>query len=151
MKPIVYPILFRFDDMTVPEGDEFPASWNLRHLGNSVYETPERVRPDARFHWLIDGDAQLREFTLTGKRREWARPLRYIWSFVRVRYELEEGRPITVGMLRQLIADTRLDEDKSLTPALNRFLKGHSDSELFSKAMFLLFMNGDASDEEAKD
>lgn len=142
MKPIVYPILFRFDDMTVSENEGFAKIWNMRHLGGSVYETHETIYPDARFHWLIDAGAQLREFTLIGKRREWARPLRHILSLVSVIYRLEDGRPITVGELRQLIAGTKLDQEKSLTPALNRFLRGHEDSEPFTKAMFDLFMNG---------
>lgn len=143
MSPIIYPIIFRFDDMTVPSGEDFTEVWQMQHIGGSIYETKESVHPNASFKWLIDGDAKLHELTLIEKRREWARPLRHIWPFVLVRYSLSEGISFTVGTLRGLIAGTRLDQEKSLTPAINQLLNKYEDSALFSKSMFLSLLNSD--------
>ena len=34
-QPIVYPILFRFDDMTVPDDETFLGFWKLKALGGN--------------------------------------------------------------------------------------------------------------------
>lgn len=150
MNSNICPALFRFDDMIVPGGEDFSKIWNFRQVAGTTYETTESIHPEAKFHWLIEDDAKLRELTATGKRREWARPLRFIWTFVKVRYELGEARPITVGTLRRLIDGTRMDQEKSLTPALNRFLRDYDDDVVFSREMLESFMNGggDGEDEE---
>jgi hypothetical protein len=148
MSPIMYPIIFRFDDMIVPTGDDFPKIWNFRHLRGDTFEASETIHPDARFHWMIDANGELREMRLMGKRREWARPFRHIWTFVRVRYELGEGKAITVGEFRPLLDGCRADWDKSLTPALNEFLAKYPDDAAFTKEMFLDFLNGTEEEEE---
>ena len=147
MPAINYPIIFRFDDMTVPEGDLFSKHWGIRHLSDSEFETAESIHPEARFHWLIDSNARLRTISLRNKRREWARPLRYIWRLVRVQYQISDGRAITIAELKGLVEGTRLDEEKSLTPALNEFLSPFDDTSPFTKEMFNQFMNGGHKEE----
>lgn len=141
MPTINYPIIFRFDDMTVSVDDLFSINWGIHHLSDSEFETAESIHPEAQFHWLIDSNARLRTISLRKKRREWARPLRYIWRLVRVQYQISDGRAISIAELKGLVQGTRLDEEKSLTPALNEFLSTFDDTSPFTKEMFDQFIN----------
>jgi len=147
MPNINYPIIFRYDDMTVTDGDLFPKHWGIKHLSDNAFETAESIHPEANFHWLIDSEAKLRTISLKGKHREWARPLRHICRLVRVQYEIADGRGISIGELKKLIEGTRLDEEKSLTPALNEFLCAFDDTAPFTKELFNQFMGGGQGEE----
>jgi|GEM_PF-6541543 len=140
MDPLVYPIIFRYDDMTVPSGDDFPKIWRVRFRGKREFDTIESIHPAARFHWIIDGNAKLLGVSLETKSREWLRPVRHVWRCVREHYSIADGREITIAELRGLIEGTRVDEEKSLTPALHRFLDGRDPDTSFTKSMFLEFM-----------
>tara|TARA_R110002096_G_scaffold104771_14_gene230743 strand:+ start:478 stop:906 length:429 start_codon:yes stop_codon:yes gene_type:complete len=140
MDPLVYPIIFRYDDMTVPSGNDFPKIWQVRFRGEREFDAIESIHPAARFHWIIDGNANLLEISLESKSREWLRPFRHVWRCVREHYSIEDGRELTIGELRGLIEGTRLDEEKSLTPALQEFLDGRDLGTTFTKSMFREFM-----------
>ena len=151
MLPIRYPIIFRYDDMIVPDDESFLKIWKINALGEATFEAPESVDPDARFHWLIESDGRIRLIDLVGKRREWARPFRFLWCFVKVKYSLQESRTVSVGEIKRLLEGTRLDEDKSLTPALQAYLAGRDEASTFDQSMFEEFMRGPAEQEMFED
>ena len=140
---IFYPIIFRYDDMIVPVDHDLASEWGVRMLSDSEFETTESVHPEARFHWLIDGNGLFRLIELVCKAREWARPLRFVYRAVKERYSIEEGHRITVGELLATIEGTRPDRDKSLTPALQEFLEVHDKSLAFDGTMLATFLSGD--------
>jgi hypothetical protein len=50
--------------------------------------------------WILEAAGRFRELKLTGARREWARPLSFLWRFVRSEYSVSEGRAVTIGELK---------------------------------------------------
>jgi hypothetical protein len=140
MNPLTYPIIFRYDDMTVPSGEDFVRIWNVSFRNQSRFDSIESIYPKARFHWLIDSEARLREITLEAKSREWLRPFRHIWRGVKEHYSISDGRAFTVSEFKKLLEGTRLDEEKSLTPALQDFLAEFSEDVVFTRSMLKEFM-----------
>ena len=138
---ISFPILFRYDDVVVPDSESFFDLWQLKHVGGNDYIGAESIKLEARFHWMIDADGLFREFRLIKKRREWARPFRYIVRMVEEHYELLPGRSISVADLKMAIKGCRNDEEKSSSVALEKYLNEYDDSDVFTKEMFESFMN----------
>ncbi|QNP40449.1 hypothetical protein [Lysobacter solisilvae (ex Woo and Kim 2020)] len=61
--------------------------------------------------WIVDLDGCFREFSPTGKRRSWARPLRFLWRFTLSEYRATLPRTITVGELREKIRGIKADRE----------------------------------------
>ncbi len=147
IQPIKFPILFRFDDMTVPCGLEFIKYWNFKHYEDNTFVMKESIYPEAHLHWIIDAEGLFRAVKLIKIERAWARPLRHLISLVKHFYEVLPGKRITISELCVAIEGTRDDPEKSSTKDLRIFLQNKQPEEIFSKDMYLEFMHEEETNE----
>ncbi len=141
-EPIKFPILFRYDDMSVPSGTDIVQIWGFKHRHGNIYTAPESsVKPEADFEWLIDADGKFRKTNRIETERTWARPLRHFVSLVTGVYEVLPGERVTVDFVTRALEGTRLDPEKSLTEDCLRFLSEFHQDTTFTRDMFLDLMN----------
>lgn len=141
-EPIKFPILFRYHRLVVPAGPEMLSVWGLKHIEENRYQMPEAAQGKVPvLHWLIDGDGHLREAAVIGMRNEGLRPLSWLWRFTQTIYEIKPGRVATVGELFTLSEGASHDPEKSSSADFQNFLSSFSPDTLFTRSMFLEFMN----------
>ena len=128
--PIRSPVLLYFHgDLIVGDLDE------LRRLGERfederTYVSHESLTADVP-GWLVSRDGQFVELTPGSRRREWLRPLRWLWNFVEVRYAASAPRSITVGELTERIRGLGdRFPDAPITSDLRSFLASRDPAEV---------------------
>ena len=74
--------------------------------------------------WFVERTGKFREFRPKGKRREWARPLRFLWNFTLSEYDVALPRQVTVGELLDRVRDVKdHSREAPIASDLRRFLK----------------------------
>lgn len=146
VSPLQFPCLLRAGNSLIATGRRVIKDHGIQHLGGNLFSYSESVQGAPHLHWLIQPDGTFREFVVIGFDRKWARPLRSLWTFVRVRCEVPPGRPISVGELREKLASLKADgpspnDEARMDRDLMKFLRSHRDEEMFTPEMFRRFMN----------
>ena len=93
---------------------------------------------DERPGWLIESDGNFREVFPTGKRREWARPMKFLWRFTLSEFEVTLPRQITAGDVyeRTKVIKERSREAPIVTD-LRRFMRGFGKDDVVTREMLL--------------
>jgi len=142
VEPIKFPVLFRYHKHVVPSGPEMLSVWRLKHIEGNRFRMPESAQgKEPVLHWLIDGHGLLREAVIVGTRNEWLRPLSWLWAFTQTIFELKPGKSVTIGELLSLNEGASRDPEKSSAAEFKLFLSKYTSNTIFSRAMFLEFMN----------
>ncbi len=86
--------------------------------------------------WIIDFNGRYRQLKPQGKRREWTRPLSFLWQFVLSEYSMSKSRTIAVSELKILINDINDSYPEApITEDLRKFLMQYEDSVIVSKEL----------------
>jgi hypothetical protein len=99
-----FPIIIYHDDVLVVDNGEGMKAMGASFPDNKTMLCKESLL-NHRPGWIIEADGKFRELKPTGKRREWARPLSFIWRFVLSEYEVIKSRSTTVGEIKTLSKD----------------------------------------------
>jgi len=86
--------------------------------------------------WLIEANGQFREFTPMGKRRAWARPLKFLWRFTLSEFEVSLPRAITVGEVCERARGIKeRSSEAPIVTDLRRFMGGFDKGEVVTAGM----------------
>lgn len=134
MKP-KFPLIMYIDDVLAVYPEEATKVKNLSFPDDNTMLCLENGKKHGP-GWLVDVTGQFRQLKPLGKRREWARPLSFLWQFVLSEYSITENRSITIGELRSLIEN--IDDPYPEAPIaedLRRFLKQYGDDVIVSEEL----------------
>jgi hypothetical protein len=83
--------------------------------------------------WIVELNGNFRELLPTGKRRAWARPLRFLWRFTLTVYRVTLPRQILVGELRERLRGIKTDRE--VLAHLKHYLSQFDEGELVTQGL----------------
>jgi len=98
-------------------------------------------RKPKRLRWILEANGTFRELEFVGIRREWTRPVAFLWNFMMDEFRMSPPRAISVGEL-----EVKLGKVSDRFPEapqgkdFKAFLRAHSPEEIISEVMLRSFL-----------
>ena len=129
-----FPIIIRFGDSFVADSGVGMKAMGAAFPDSQTMLIKESWRgSDPLSGWIVDSCATLREFHLCGKRREWARPLAFLWRFTLSEYRLTAPRQVTIRELKRLAhGATDSSPETPVASDFRRFLAKYPDDVILT-------------------
>lgn len=86
--------------------------------------------------WLIESDGSFREFFPKGKRREWARPMKFLWRITLSEFEVTLPRQITAGeVYKRTEGIKERSREAPILSDLRRFMRDYGKDDVVTREM----------------
>lgn len=137
MKPTIsYPVLCFLNGKLVVHTQESFKVLGAYFQDEQIFSTLENRRIKGRDGWLLDASGLYITLVYTGPKREWARPLSFLWNAVQSSYQFTVNEFITVGSLRKNIEAIPKSSLGSLGRDLNSFLISRESEVVITADLF---------------
>lgn len=128
-----YPILMYMNDFLAVYPKKAARVLNISFPNNSTMLCMETEK-DHKPGWILESTGLFLELKPKGKRREWARPISFLWQLVLSEYNIAERRSITVGELKAYAKDIADKyEDAPLANDFRHFLNQYDDDIIITE------------------
>lgn len=130
---INYPIISYYDGCLVADNGE-----GMKVMGAIFPDENTMLMKECSANqdegWIIEITGKYIEYKPQGKRREWARPLSWLWRFTQTEYRLTKRRNITVGELKELIKNVKDEYEEAPTASsLREHLQNYNDNDIVTE------------------